>query len=246
MGEEIGADIVGYDTGLLNPASGNAKNIESELPPWLILVNLEGRRFMDETAPYSVSGYIMNHQTHKRTFAIFDEPTLVKASNDTRYSDPYNCGVPLSSWDENTIRACVASGKIKTAKSLAELAAFFAIDAIALQVTIDRYNADCDKGIDGEYFKKMEERFSIRKPPFYISEVRASTIGLTGAGLNINEEAQVLDEHQRPISGLYAAGEVTGCIQGRRYGGGGMGIANSVIYGRVAGAAAAAAARLGV
>jgi len=57
--------------------------------------------------------------------------------------------------------------------------------------------------------------------------------------LNINERAQVLDEHSRPIGGLYAAGEVTGCIQGRRYGGGGMGIANSVVFGRVAGAEAA-------
>jgi fumarate reductase flavoprotein subunit len=109
-------------------------------------------------------------------------------------------------------------------------------------MTVDRYNADCDKGIDGQFLKKMDERFPIRKPPFYVAEVRASTIGLTGAGLNINEEAQVLDEHLRPISGLYAAGEVTGCIQGRRYGGGGMGIGNSVIFGRVAGSAAASAA----
>ena len=239
MAERIGADIVGFDTGLLLPASGNAKVIESELPPWLMLVNLEGRRFMDETAPYSVAGYIMNHQTHKRTFAIFDEPTLIKASADTKYSDPYNCGVPIPTWEEATIRQCVVKGKIKTANTIGELATFFGIDGIALEVTVDQYNTDCDRGVDSTFFKKMDQRFPIRQAPFYIAEVRASTIGLTGAGLNINEKAQVLDQHSRPITGLYAAGEVTGCIQGRRYGGGGMGIANSVVFGRIAGAEAA-------
>jgi len=42
-----------------------------------------------------------------------------------------------------------------------------------------------------------------------------------------------------PIPGLYAAGEVLGCFQGERYGGGGLSIGNAVVFGRLAGIAAA-------
>jgi predicted oxidoreductase len=60
-------------------------------------------------------------------------------------------------------------------------------------------------------------------------------IGITFAGLNIDSMCRVLDGDDQPIPGLYAAGEVLGCIQGRIYSGGGMGIAGAVILGRHAG-----------
>ena len=69
--------------------------------------------------------------------------------------------------------------------------------------------------------------------------VRACVIGQTGAGLDINEQAQVLDEHGQVIPGLYAAGEVLGCAVGKRYSGGGMGICNAMVFGRIAGQSAA-------
>jgi fumarate reductase flavoprotein subunit len=239
MAEQIGADVVGHDTGLLTPASGFARVIETEIPSWLVLVNAEGRRFMDETASYAVSGYIMNHQTLRRAFAVFDEETLVKASGDTSWSDPYDNGVPIPTWDEATVRKNIANETIRTANSIEELATRFAIDPIALCQTLKKYNEDCDRGIDSQFFKEATERFPIRKAPFYISELRASTIGLTGAGLNIDEQCQVLDQHSCPIPGLFAAGEVLGCVQGRRYAAGGMGLSNCVVFGRIAGTEAA-------
>jgi fumarate reductase flavoprotein subunit len=73
--------------------------------------------------------------------------------------------------------------------------------------------------------------------------VRAAVIGQTGAGLNVNDKAQVLDGFARPIPGLYAAGEVLGCSCGKRYSGGGVGILNAMVFGRIAGREAASEVR---
>lgn len=240
MGEAIGAHIVGFDSGLPLPASGAAgRVVEPFLPPWIILVNREGRRFMDETVNYSVSGYILNSQTDRRAFAIFDEPTLATASADTAYSDPYHSELASTTWDQQTIRQRIRQGEVVAADSIEALAAKIGVDPISLGVTVDNYNADCERGMDGEFFKQAPRLFPIRQAPFYAIEVRASVIGWTGCGLEIDARCRVLDQHQRRIPGLYAAGEVLGAVQGKRYAGGGLSIANAVILGRLAGQAAA-------
>jgi len=128
---------------------------------------------------------------------------------------------------------------VKTAASLRALGAQIGVDGIALEETVRLYNAGCDAGIDTQFFKKAPKLFPVRQPPFYAVEIRAAIIGITGAGLDIDSAARVLDAHQRPIPGLYAAGEVLGCFQGPRYGGGGLGIGCAVVFGRLAGATAA-------
>jgi fumarate reductase flavoprotein subunit len=61
----------------------------------------------------------------------------------------------------------------------------------------------------------------------------------TGAGLRIDRDARVLDAADRPIPGLFGAGEATGGMFGECYAGGGASVANAIIFGRVAGAHAA-------
>ncbi|MET0660431.1 MAG: FAD-binding protein, partial [Steroidobacteraceae bacterium] len=240
LAENVGAAVVGQDTGLLLPTSGLGKFVEAFLPPWLMLVNMRGHRFMDESAPYAVSGYLLNAQPERRTFAIFDEPTLMEASQDLRFADPYHSGAAMPTWEYNLLRQSIDNGKIVKADSIRELAGKIGIDGDTLSASVEQYNANCDRGVDPLFFKEMERFFPVRKAPFYAREVRACVIGQTGAGLNINERAQVLDEHDRPIPGLYAAGEVLGCAVGKRYSGGGMGICNAMVFGRIAGQSAAA------
>jgi fumarate reductase flavoprotein subunit len=242
LAENVGAAVVGHDTGLLLPTSGLGKFVEAFLPPWLMLVNMRGHRFMDESAPYAVSGYLVNAQPERRAFAIFDEPTLVEASQDMRFADPYHSGAAMPTWEYNLLRQSINNGKIVKANSIAELASKIGINADNLSATVEQYNAHCEAGKDPLFFKEMERLFPVKTPPFYAREVRACVIGQTGAGLNINERAQVLDERNRPIPGLYAAGEVLGCAVGKRYSGGGMGICNAMVFGRIAGQAAAAEA----
>jgi fumarate reductase flavoprotein subunit len=242
LGQGAGAAIVGVDDGLLLPTSGLGKWVEAFLPPWIVMVNIEGRRFMDESAPYAVSGYVMNSQPERHAFALFDELTLEDASQDMRFADPYHSGAAMPTWEYGLLRQSIANGKIIKADSIEELAGKIGVDPLTLATTIEQYNADCDQHCDGQFFKQMERRFPLRTAPFYAREVRACVIGQTGAGLNINNQAAVLDEHDRPIPGLFAAGEVLGCAVGKRYSGGGMGICNAMVLGRIAGVAAAAVA----
>jgi fumarate reductase flavoprotein subunit len=240
LGEDVGAAVVGHDTGLVLPSAGLGKFIEAFLPPWVVLVNEQGQRFMPESAPYAVSGYLINDQRGAHAFAIFDEPTLVEASQDKRFSDPYHTGETTMTWDENMIRRFAETGRVKKADSIAALAAKINVDAVALAETIKHVNEDAPGGVDRAFYKKAPKLFAVETPPFFAVEVRPSIIGQTSAGLDISANTQVRDVHGAVIPGLYAAGEVLGCVQGNRYAGGGMGVANAIIFGRLAGAAAAA------
>jgi fumarate reductase flavoprotein subunit len=73
--------------------------------------------------------------------------------------------------------------------------------------------------------------------------VRPAIIAWTGAGLRVDAEARVLGEDERPIAGLFAAGETIGSLHGDRYIGGGGSFGPCLAFGRIAGEGAAALAR---
>jgi flavocytochrome c len=74
--------------------------------------------------------------------------------------------------------------------------------------------------------------------PFWATP-RKPSIHHTMGGLEINENAQVLDANGAPIPGFYAAGEVTGGIHaGNRVGGNAL--VDIMVFGRIAGKNAAA------
>jgi fumarate reductase flavoprotein subunit len=239
MGEAIGAAVVGHDTGLMLPTSGFGKYIEAFLPPWVMMVNDLGRRFVPECAAYTIVGYLINEQPGQHAWCIFDEATLVEASNDSSYLDPYNAGITSPIWEEDTLRKQTAAGRIKTGATLVELAGACGIDPAGLVEQTARYNADCQAGQDISYEKETPKMFPVREGPFYAVEVKAAIIGVTGAGLDIDRRCRVLDGAGRAIPGLYAAGETVGVTQGKRYAGGGFSIGPAVILGREAGRQAA-------
>lgn len=239
MGEQVGAKVVGFNTGLTLPTSGFMQALEPWLPPWIMAVNKEGVRFMSELSPYSVCGYMIEAQTERRCWAIFDEIALVEASMDTRYLDPYGSGTTIPTWEEPYIRQKLAEGRVHTADSVAELSEKVGIDRISLEQSIAAYNESCDAGEDREFFKPAPRLFPIRQAPFYAVEIRSAIIGNTSAGLDVDAKTRVRDVHNRCIPGLYAAGEVLGCWQGLRYGGGGMAVGGAIVFGRLAGRVAA-------
>ncbi|MCO5786629.1 hypothetical protein DHB74_09730 [Pseudomonas sp. G11-1] len=245
LGEAVGAAIVGHDTGLTLPTSGFWQALEPWLPPWIMVVNQRGERFMSELSPYTVCGYLIEKQPERRAWAIFDDRAMVEASMDIRYLDPYNAGINIPTWEELTIRDQVAKGRVKASDSLEGLAAEVGIDAVTLERSVEMYNQGCDQGEDIHFHKQAPKLFPIRTGPFYAVEIRSAIIGNTAAGLDIDTGTRVLDQHQRPIPGLYAAGEVLGCFQGARYGGGGLAVGNAIVFGREAGVRAAAHALQG-
>ena len=132
-------------------------------------------------------------QPDQRAFALFDEVALVEGSQDMRFADPYHSGAAMPTWEFNLLRQGIASGKVLRADTIAHLANLIGVDPVTLEVSVERYNADCERGHDSEYSKETERFFPLKNAPFYAREVRACVIGQTGAGLNINERAQVLD-----------------------------------------------------
>ncbi|MEX3957429.1 FAD-dependent oxidoreductase [Trinickia sp. EG282A] len=240
LGESAGANVTGIDNGLLVCSPNFVKDTEAFLPDWAMVVNRDGRRFIAEDASYAVSGYLVNEQPEMRCFAIFDEPALAEACADENVVKHYINDPGSESWRVNVIRRHVETGRVKVADSIEELAHRADISAEALRASLDRYNEYAETGDDPEFFKKTKKMYSFRTPPFYALEIRASTIVSCHAGLDIDNFGRVLDANGRSVPGLYAGGEVLGCTMGRRYVGGGIGIANALIFGRLAGLTAAA------
>lgn len=242
LGESVGAAIVGHDRGLMLPSTCfPARNIEAFLPPWVVAVNKEGRRFMAEWSSYCVAGDLINAQTGRRCWAIFDHAALVDNNDDTHYTDPYDSGHVISSWETDSILGEVAKGNAFFAPDLSTLANLIDVEAQALVHTMTVYNDDASEGHDTLFDKEGGSKYirPVVQAPFYAVEIRPAIIGFTAAGLDIDLDCRVLDSVGCPIEGLFAAGEILGCYHGPRYGGGGMSVGGGIVFGRLAGTNAA-------
>src|SRR5207302_3585837 len=117
------------------------------------------------------------------------------------------------------------------------------------------FNADAEHGRDSA-FHRGESQYNkvlgdpgnrpnpalgpIEKNPFYAVQIYPGDVGTTG-GVVCNEHAQVLDEDDRPIQGLYATGNMAATVVGRTYPGAGASIAHTMVFGYVAAKHVAAA-----
>ncbi len=205
--------------------------------PWGIYINAEGKRFVDEGADfrnytYAKYGRVILHQPGQFAWQIFD----AKVKGQLR--------------DEYRIKQVT---KV-TASTLEELVEKLDdVDARAALEEIRRYNAAVRTEIpfnpnvkDGRCTTGLSVNKSnwanvLDTPPF---EAYAVTCGITFTfgGLRINTDAQVISTDGEPIAGLFAAGELTGGIFYFNYPGG-SGLTNGSVFGRIAGANAAKAAK---
>ncbi len=229
LGEDIGAAIDGHNRGLLLVTPGFSRDLEVLLPGWLILVNKDGRRFTNESAPYTVLGGLIQREGG-HAFAVFDEA----ARRDAKPSP-----VSQAYWVHEVLEKKAEEGRIHRADSLDELATLMDVDATGLQGTVDKYNSDCELGTDTAFFKQ-HGMSRITEPPFYGVEVRPAIICWTGTGLRINADTCVMGRNEKPIPGLYAAGETIGSLHGDRYIGGGGSFGPCIVFGKLAGEQAAA------
>ena len=129
-------------------------------------------------------------------------------------------------------------GVIQKFDHLEDLAASYGIPAIELKMTVERYNGFVQEGIDGEFGREvLPDASPITQPPFYGMRLWPK-VHFTMGGVQINIRAQVMDLDQRPVRGLYAAGEVSGGVHGAcRLGS--CAITECLVFGRIAGRNAA-------
>lgn len=235
---DAGGVVIDVNQGVLMETPNFGRINEGFVPPWLVFVNADGRRFINELDTYCVLGYSINRQPGAHCFAVFDEAALIDAEKEEPGAtiDPYGLGIDLhSNWTGSTLRAQISAGKVKRGATLAELAAATGIYADGLEATVAQWNLDVERGQDLSFEKPPKQLLPIATAPFYAAEIRPAIVGMTFTGLRSDHESRVLDRAGRAIPGLFAAGEITGGLQGQVYAGGGTSIGNAVAFGRIAG-----------
>ena len=76
-----------------------------------------------------------------------------------------------------------------------------------LRDTITTYNGWCDQGRDGQFGKMPKFLRPVREGKYYCFRVYTTAYQTIG-GLKVDGNARVLDEEEKPIGGLYAAGDI--------------------------------------
>ena len=228
---------VAWDAGA--PAGGGERRLTNQLTrqsyPLGIVVNRDGRRFVDEGADfrnytYARYGREILRQPGGVAFQLFDAHTRPLLRTEEYDSAPITSAV---------------------ADTIGGLADQLEIDPDGLARTVAEYNASIldvpfDPAVkDGRAARvtppKSNWALALETPPFYGYSV-ACGITFTFGGLHVDADARVLDDQGAPVSGLHAAGEMVGGLFSGNYPGG-SGLTSGAVFGRLAGAAAAAAAR---
>ncbi|MDF2951659.1 MAG: flavocytochrome c [Anaerocolumna sp.] len=235
MAEAIGANLVQMGNIQLLPLgdpetgslSGNIEHaVESR-----IFINLEGNRFVNEGG-----------RRDEMTLALFAQPeTTMYIVMD---SDTYPEGNELNNFGES-IADLVASGRALKADTLEELAKLMNVPVENLIASVEDYNRYCKGGdLEGQTDAFGRTLFTdtdgvnngINDGPFYAAS-RVPTVHHTMGGIQINENAEVIDTNGNVIPGVFAAGEVTGGIHGTNRLGGNA-LTDTVVFGRIAGTSA--------
>lgn len=232
LAKKYGAQLIGLDDIQLHPCgtpgTGLMENIRTSGRN-RIFVNVEGDRFVNEGAARDVLANAIIKQP-KGTYWI--------VVNKVRY--------PARDWvDANgaTIRDMVALGSVVEADSLDDLAKKTGMDAGKLKASIDGYNKIVKDGAKDPlgFVANNKADTTLTEGPWYACQ-KVVTVHHTMGGIKINTKAEVIGTDGKVIPGLYAAGEVTGGIHGSNRLGGNA-IADVMLFGRTAGAEAAAFAK---
>lgn len=187
--------------------------------PYGIMVDpATGSRFVNELC-----------DRRKLAEAVFSRKHPVVGIADSR-------AVDMAGWD---LSRCLSKGVVKTFETPDALAASCGINVEALKQTLSTYNSAVREGTDREFQKQiMPETEPIAQAPFYAMRMWPK-VHYTMGGIQIDEQARVINLDLQPIEGLFAAGEVTGGIHGASRLGS-CAITECLIFGRIAGRSAAA------
>ncbi len=227
MAEKIGAALVGMEYiqtyPICDPLTGTLLYYDdARLYGHTIIVNKEGKRFVEELGRRDVMSMAIKAQTGHVCYELLDQ----KGFEASKLQE--NHGPELEYLYKNDL--------LVKADTIKEAADFFGIDAVELQKTVDKYNSYVADGNDPE-FNKRSLPSTVEVGPFYILKATPA-VHHTMGGIKINTNAQVLDTEGNVIEGLYAAGEVTGGVQGANRLGSNA-LADITVFGRIAGQNAA-------
>ncbi|EKN67908.1 FAD-dependent tricarballylate dehydrogenase TcuA [Schinkia azotoformans] len=201
--------------------------------PFGIMVNATGQRFVDEgedfrNYTYAKYGRVILEQPGQFAWQIFDQKVVHLLRDEYRIKH-------------------VTKVKAKTIEKLAQK--LDGVDSAEFLEYIKRYNEAVrlevpfnpnikdGRGTVGLEVPKTNWANTIDEGPFEAYKV-TSGITFTYGGVRINEKSEVINTFEKPISGLFAAGELVGGLFYFNYPGG-SGLTAGSVFGRIAGENAA-------
>jgi 3-oxosteroid 1-dehydrogenase len=235
--------------GVVRPDGGPSFLLYERAAPTGIIVDQDGRRWVNEGVSYNWFGHLMLEALERGvpclpSWYVFDSYAL------SRYGF-----AGLRPEEDPT--PWVESGAMKRADTVEELAA--QLGTTALVETVERWNALVDKGSDedlgrgaeGSYERQLLWMFQrypgippahewpnpslapVQQGPFYAMQVVLSDLGTKG-GLVCDTHARVTRPDGSVIAGLYACGNTMASVFGHSYPGPGACITPAMAFGRLA------------
>ncbi|MDR5902993.1 FAD-dependent oxidoreductase [Halomonas icarae] len=204
--------------------------------PGLIAIDDRGQRFVNESNSYHdfVAAMLQRMADGCRRFWLVADHTFVRR---------YGLGAVRPS--PGRLAPFIRRGYLIRATDPADLASQLGVEAHRLADTLARYNRDARAGEDRDFAKggNAYNRYlgdpenapnpclrPIIDAPFYAVEIHPGDIG-TAAGVITDAQARVLDAEQRPIPGLWAAGNDMNSIMGGSYPGPGITLGPALTFG---------------
>jgi tricarballylate dehydrogenase len=202
--------------------------------PYGIMVDINGRRFVDEgedffSYTYAKCGREVLRLPWRTAYQIFDNKTRSLLRSE------YNRGFHVSA---DTIEGLAKKLPGLDWENVVETVAAFNDAVTDTPFDPSKHDGKCTQGIT-----PMKSNWAQRldKAPYYAFPVTCG-ITFTFGGLGITEKAEVKDTSGNVISGVFAAGEITGGSFFNNYPGG-SGLMKGAVFGRLAGSSAAVFAK---
>ena len=209
--------------------------------PGSLIVNQDGRRYMNEALPYVEAV----HEIYKgEATGVGHVPSWMII--DQRYRNRYLfAGLsPRQPFPGRWYK----HGIVKKAATIAELAGEIDVPSEVLNQTLERFNGFARSGVDEDFHRgeSAYDRYyadprvkpnpslnTIDEGPFYAVKIVPGDLGTKG-GLVTDEKARVLREDGSVVVGLYAAGNCSAAVMGRTYAGPGATIGPALTFGYLA------------
>ncbi|MDR3659393.1 MAG: FAD-binding protein [Mycobacterium sp.] len=225
--------------------------LNERMMPAQFVVNGDGKRFINEAAPYMDFAHAMidgqqQGATHIPCWLITDVRSFHRYVVGGHLPIPKIPFAPVPT-GRKVPKAWLDSGIVKEARSWAELAAQIGVPGDQLRETAERFNTLAVTGHDDD-FNRGDSAYDnyygdptlpnpnlhpIGKPPYYAFQIILGDLGTSG-GLRTDEHARVLRSDDTVVSGLYAVGNTAAAVMGRSYAGAGATIGPAMTFGYVA------------
>jgi len=225
--------------------------LNERMMPSQFVVNGDGRRFVNEAAPYMDFAHAMiagqnSGVTHVPCWLVTDIRSFHRYVVGGHLPIPKVPFAPVPT-GRKVPKAWLESGVVLEANSFEELATKIGVPPRQLRQSADRFNELARSGHDDDFNRgdsaydnyygdptlPNPNLYPLGKPPYYAFQIILGDLGTSG-GLRTDEHARVLRADDAVVKGLYAVGNNSAAVMGRSYAGAGATIGPAMTFGYVA------------